>query len=613
MAPGMVVSPILAVLLDKLTSLITTDSHLLQPFKQDLQNLSEILSSMRPRLQGIEGMHIKDPHNLNRITDLNHAAYDAEDLLEEIELEALTWESQITCINQVTHSLCFHSNKRSVFRRKIQQLILRFNQIGVEKLWSVIEYSYAGRGETSYVLTEPIMYGRARETESIIQLLLNNKHDLSICPIVGIAGLGKTTLAQLVYGDGRVVQHFDTRIWVSVAEDFGVEQITKTIIDHFSDTESCDIVDQDLMQNHVRLLLYATKFLIVLDDVWDDDREKWNKITHLLACGGKGSSIIVTTQWQKVVDNFANLSTMCVINPTCDVEPLHEDDAWALFKQYAVEKENEVNEDMIEIGKEIVAKCKGIPLDIKIAGSLLKSTNERFWRLVRDGEFWDLGGPTGSSLKSRYYNLPPIYRQCFAYCLIFPKGHEIEVEELIRLWIANGLVQTDGTKELEDVANEIFKELVVKSFFPNVEENWLGVKIFKMQDFAHHLAWLVARIDCLAVEDGDQLATISESVQHLLVSDGALEDSDQLAEISKSVRHLLVTDGAQSSRLVETISKSFPHLRTCLFPPMYNPPLPTIFENHTSLRALHLRGSNCWGSLTMRRTSIDGESLFYLF
>ncbi|KAL5711854.1 hypothetical protein ACHQM5_014084 [Ranunculus cassubicifolius] len=595
MAPGMVLTPHLEVLLDKLGSLMSREFRLLLGFNKDLEKLYEILSSIKPLLEDAERKHFKRRVTRMRICRINDAVYKAEDLLEDLEFEALLWESAIgnmTCTNQVGNYLLsarFQFKQSAICRKigkQIHELVEWFDRFYAERNWfftGVDNSPNVDTEETSFFLSEPIVYGRARETENIIQELLNNTyHRISICPIVGIAGVGKTTLAQLVYGDERIVANFDTRFWVCVAKDFGIKKITEVMIEHLSE-KICDIGPLDLMQNHLKELLNGKKFLLVLDDVWNDDKEKWNKITLLLACGDKGSSIIVTTRLQTVVDNIAHLSSSCVINPTCDLQPLHEDDAWSLFKHYALEvgneededliEMNEEDEDLIEIGKVIVANCNGIPRHIKQGGNLLQFKGDKFWKYARSSEFWIPEEPqestVRSSLKLRYYSLPPIYRQCFSYCFIFPKDDEIEVEELIRLWIANDLVQTDGTIELEDAANEIFNELVLKSFFPNEEKNWLGRKIFKMQDSLHHLAWLVARTKCVALEDGDQLA-----------------------EIPESIRHLLVSDGIQSSVMVETISKLFPHLRTCYFPPMYNPPLPIIFENLISLRALHLRGSN---------------------
>ncbi|KAL5711900.1 hypothetical protein ACHQM5_014127 [Ranunculus cassubicifolius] len=572
-------------LVDKLSSLMSREFRLLQGFNKDLESLSQTMYSMQITAQVWEKSWKKrNPTHPEKwiISIVYDAAYDVEDLLEEIELEALTWESQIefgdmTCTNQVSHSLAFQF-KRLKIQKQIKQHIKRISFIMDYSFWTTARtngFPAAPRDEEpNEIPAAPIIYGRERETENMIQVLLNNNtyHRLSICPIIGRAGLGKTTLAQLVYGDERIVNHFDARIWVSVVEDFGIQKITQVMIDKLSGG-ICDIGQLDLMQNNLKLLLNGKRFLVVLDDVWNDDREKWNELIQLFACGSKGSSVIVTTRLQTVVDNISGLSTLCVINPTCDLQPLHDDDAWSLLKHYAVRDENEVNEHLLEAGKVIVRMCKGVPLPIKEIGEYLHHMQGSVWSYNIDFDFWAREelkeSKVRSSLKSRYYALPPIYRQCFAYCFIFPKGYEIEVEELIRLWIANGLVQTDETMELEDVANEIFKELVLKLFFQNAEKNWLGIKTFKLQDIMYDLAWLVARTECVALEDGDQLATIQ-----------------------KRVRHLLVTEAAQSSGMVDTISKSFPHLRTCLFPPMYNPPLPIIFLNLTSLRALHLRGSN---------------------
>ncbi|KAL5711857.1 hypothetical protein ACHQM5_014087 [Ranunculus cassubicifolius] len=571
MAPGLVLTPPLRLIHDKLSSLMSREFRLLQGFNKGLEKLSQTMSSMHTYAEEFEKSWKKrNPIGIEKdiIIAFYDVAYDVEDLLEEIELEAMQI-GDMTCTQQVSHSLSFQFK----IRKQIKQLIKRLNAI----MDYEFKYGFSAaplEEETNEIPAAPIIYGRERETENMIQVLLNNTyHRLSICPIVGIAGLGKTTLAQFVYGDERIVNHFDARIWVCVAEDFGIQKITQVMIDKLSGG-ICDFGQLDLMQNNLKLLLNGKRFLVVLDDVWNDDREKWNELTQLFACGSKGSSVIVTTRLQTVVDNISSLSTLCVINPTCDLQPLHDDDAWSLFKHYAVGEENEVNEHLLEAGKkEIVGMCKGVPLPIKEIGEYLHRMPGTLWidrrnfHIIVREELEE--SKVRSSLKSRYYALPPIYRQCFAYCFIFPKGYEIEVEELIRLWIANGLVQTDETMELEDVANEIFKELVLKLFFQNAEKNWLGIKTFKLQDIMYDLAWLVARTECVALEDGDQLA-----------------------EIPDSVRHLLVTEAAQSSGMVDTISKSFPQLRTCIFPPMCNPPLPIIFENLTSLRALHLRASN---------------------
>ncbi|KAL5711853.1 hypothetical protein ACHQM5_014083 [Ranunculus cassubicifolius] len=578
MAPGLLLTLTLRLLVDKLSSLMSREFRLLQGFNKDLEKLSQIMSSIHNSAEKVEeSLKKRIPIGPEKwaIRRFNNEAYDVEDLLEEIELlEAMQFGDMMTCTQQVSHSLSFKF-KRLKIRKQIKQQIERFPFI--EEY--VLKYGFLPaplEEEPNEIPAAPIIYGRERETENMIQVLLNNTyHRLSICPIVGIAGLGKTILAQLVYGDERISNHFDVKIWVSVVEDFGIQKITQVMIDMLSGG-ICDICQLDLMQNNLKLLLNGKRFLVVLDDIWNDDREKWNELTQLFACGSKGSSVIVTTRLQTVVDNISSLSTLCVINSACDLQPLHDDDAWSLFKHYAVRDENEVNEHILENGKEIVAMCKGIPLPIKELGKSLHHRQGSVWSYYyRNFDIFVREvleeSKVRSSLKSRFYALPPIYRQCFAYCFIFPKGYEIEVEELIRLWIANGLVQlqTDETIELEDVANEIFKELVLKLFFQNAEKNWLGIKTFKLQDIMYDLAWLVARTECVALEDGDQLA-----------------------EIPNDVRHLLVTEAAQSSGMVDTISKSLPHLRTCLFPPMYNPPMPIIFENLTSLRALHLRGSN---------------------
>jgi replication-associated recombination protein RarA len=174
-------------------------------------------------------------------------------------------------------------------------------------------------------VNESEIYGRGEEKEKMIQALLTNESDnLAIYAVWGMGGLGKTTLAQLVYNDVRVEKHFEMRIWVCVSDDFQITRLIKAIIESI-DRRASDLSELDPLQQSLQEKLRGRKFLVVLDDVWNEDEVKWDGLKSVLCCGAKGSKVIVTTRIEKIALKMATL-------PIYHIGGLSEDDSWSLFE-----------------------------------------------------------------------------------------------------------------------------------------------------------------------------------------------------------------------------------------------------------------------------------------
>ncbi|KAK4381699.1 putative disease resistance protein RGA1 [Sesamum angolense] len=274
--------------------------------------------------------------------------------------------------------------------------------------------------ETSSVVNELEIYGRDEEKEMIIGKLHDAMHDqdhLSVYAIWGMGGLGKTTLAQIVYNDNRE-------------------------------------------------RLRGKRFLLVLDDVWNENQVAWDDLKEVLRCGSKGSVMLVTTRIEKVA---LMMATIGVYHIGC----LSEEDSWFLFRQRAFTTGVE-EESHIAIGKAIVKKCGGVPLAIKALGSLMRfKSHESEWLAIKESEIWQLSDDENDifpALRLSYYNLAPQMRQCFAYCCLFPKDHVMKEKQLIQLWMANGFVPSQGQNDLYFNGHLMFKELVWRSFLQDVEK-----------------------------------------------------------------------------------------------------------------------------------------------
>ncbi|KAL4600997.1 hypothetical protein ACB092_11G240000 [Castanea dentata] len=287
------------------------------------------------------------------------------------------------------------------------------------------------------------------DKRAIIGILLdsNVEENVSILPIVGIGGLGKTTLAQLVFNDEKIKKHFDQKFWVCVSDDFEVRVIVEKIIE-CAKNEKPKNLEMNTLVKELKKEIDGKRYLLVLDDVWNDNCQKWLNLKNLLMSGAKGSRILVTTREEKV----------------------------AKIKQMAFENGQEPKNPTIKsIGMEIIENCRGVPLPIRSIGSLLYFKNsERDWLSFKNNEFLKEVDIL-QTLKLSYDHLPSYLKQCFAYCCLFPKDYEIHKTTLIKMWMTQGFI---------------------RSFFQDVKEDEKGnVLKFKMHDLVHDLAKSVAASD----------------------------------------------------------------------------------------------------------------------
>ena len=191
-----------------------------------------------------------------------------------------------------------------------------------------------------------------------------DNEDIFIVVICGIGGLGKTTLAQLVFNDDIVTKHFEPKIWVCVSDDdsgdgFGTKALLKKITESKNDKSMEDLkkkLDENLSQK---------KYLRILDDVWNKQREDWEKVRPLLEVGSKRSKILVTPRNTKV--SFLGNNTT-----PFELKGLGQEETWNLFLKITFGgQENSVIGKIINVGKEIVNMCNGVPLIINTLGGIL--------------------------------------------------------------------------------------------------------------------------------------------------------------------------------------------------------------------------------------------------
>ncbi|XP_059441940.1 putative disease resistance RPP13-like protein 1 [Corylus avellana] len=514
-------SPFLQVFFERMASGEFVDFFRRQKLSDTLiKKLKTTFLTLNAVLEDAEELQVTKPLVKEWLDELKDAIYDAEDVLDEIATEAL--QSELDAQFQTTASKvrklsisAFRNSFVKEIEPKIKEVLERLETLAQQKNVMGLREGVGGKSSdrllTTSLVEESDIYGRNNDKEAITKMLLSNDargNKMSVIAIIGMGGMGKTTLAQLVYNDSKVKEHFNLHLRVCVSEEFDVSKVTKTILERLT-SSTYDNKDLDQLQVILKEKLERKKFLLVLDDVWNKDYAIWENFSKPFISWAQGSRVIVTTR-----DN--EVALVMRASSTHPLKELQEEDCWSLFAKHAFYDGNsDAHGELKVVGRKIMEKCGGLPLAVKAIGALLRTKpNVDEWDKILKSELWDL--PIDEmgilpALRLSYKYLSSHLKRCFAYCSIFPKDFSFKKDQLILLWMAEGFLPQPKHKTMEEVGNEYLLTLESRSLFQKSSED---KSCFVMHDLVNDLAKSVSGEFILRLE-GECPDEIVNKTRHL--------------------------------------------------------------------------------------------------
>ncbi|AQK39051.1 Rust resistance-like protein RP1-4 [Zea mays] len=552
-------SPIVKELLTKASAYLSVDM---------VREIERLQDTVLPQFELVIQAAQKSPHRgklESWLRRLKEAFYDAEDLLDEHEYNVLKAKAKSgkgpllredeSSSTATTVMKPFHSamNRARNLLPGNRRLISKMNELKAilteaKQLRDLLGLPHGNTTEwpaaapthvpTTTSLPTSKVFGRNSDRDRIVKFLLGktttaeaSSTKYSGLAIVGLGGMGKSTLAQYVYNDKRIEECFDVRIWICISRKLDVHRHTREIIESAKKGECPRVDNLDTLQCKLRdILQESQKFLLVLDDVWFEkshNETEWELFLAPLVSKQSGSKVLVTSRSETLP-----AAICCEQEHVIHLENMDDTEFLALFKHHAFSgaeiKDQLLRMKLQDTAEEIAKRLGQCPLAAKVLGSrMCRRKDIAEWKAAL--KLGDLSDPFTSLLWS-YEKLDPCLQRCFLYCSLFPKGHGYRPEELVHLWVAEGFIGSCNLsrRTLEEVGMDYFNDMVSVSFFQRY--GWYYV----MHDILHDFAESLSREDCFRLED-DNVTEIPCTVRHLSVR---VESMQKHKEIIYKLHHL---------------------------------------------------------------------------
>ncbi|KAM3700964.1 hypothetical protein ACJW31_05G137800 [Castanea mollissima] len=570
----------------RLGNLLIEEATYLKGVSQQVKQTQIELERMQCFLKDADKRQNEDESVRIWVSQIREAAYEVEDVVETFALEfALknrdsTFKKHVPIFN--TRKLYKVGSKIEDIKTRISDLTRSLQTYGVTPIKevgssSVLDRQRQLRWSYSHIVEEYIV-GLGEDIKEVVAQLVNEDKHCQVVSICGMGGLGKTTLAKKVYHHSEVRRHFDGFAWAYISQQCKTRDVWEGIFIKLT-SPTKDERDQILKMRDEELakklnqVQKEKRCLVILDDIWS--KEAWDILSPGFPLGQKSSSKILLTTRNREVALHVDPSGF-LHEPGC----LNEEQSWELFQKKAFHRndpEFKIFKDMEKLGREMVARCAGLPLAIIVLGGLL-ATKETLdeWDIVHQNIKLHLGRGRGEGQQSRvyevlalsYFELPYQLKPCFLYLSHFPEDFDIPAKKLVRLWVAEGFVplkyELEGDEMLEDYAERYLVDLINRCM---VQVGVIGsngrIKSCRLHDLMRDLCLSKAKqenfLHILSPWSGNETADSSTgSIRRLAIFSDKLLTNDYYKE-NPQIRSLIYFN--ENSLQVKSVFKYSKFLR----------------------------------------------------